>query len=362
VRSVLAKVRSRRGTAAFGAALVITTVVVATAAAQDDAAPDTAPASLISDSEIGADEPRPHAFMTETTGNSDSAQTPSPTPQASAPGAPEEPNGQSGQNDGVSTAGPDSRSTPAPPVDWSRPTAGEPTTLLTEGNFKSYRDAPFSAYTGMWGLRRSDALVADSSMRVTPSTFPHGTVFTWDVTPDPEADGVNGYLHVAYGNYDHSPGTITPRRVRDITDLTVDIGWAFHGDEASGLLVECWLSPDAAPSGTFPKLHEIGFLPKTSPPAQAWLARLPAVGTGSFVDSNGITWNVRESGTYRVAYRPGYADFQGRLPFHEFFAFLVTSGEITGNEWFNGVAFGVEPLSGAGSLTITKFAPSYAGT
>jgi hypothetical protein len=69
-----------------------------------------------------------------------------------------------------------------------------------------------------------------------PSTFPDGTILTWEVTPDPDWGGINGYLHVSYGNYDDSPGQITPRQVKAITDLAVTVDWTFEGDRSSGLL------------------------------------------------------------------------------------------------------------------------------
>ena len=100
-------------------------------------------------------------------------------------------------------------------------------------------------------LPQNDQLVAESSMRVHPDTFPGGTTFYWDVTPDPDWGGINGYLHVAWGNYDNSPRSITPRQVSAITDLRLNVGWSFTGDTSTGLLCECWLSPAAAASGPF---------------------------------------------------------------------------------------------------------------
>lgn len=239
---------------------------------------------------------------------------------------------------------------------------------LIEGNFQSYSSGAHSAWTGMWGhyLPQADELVAESSMRVVPEEFPNKTTFYWDVVQtDPDWTGVNGYLFVAYGNYDDSPGTITPRQVNNITALSVDTAWTFTGDNGTGLLCELWLSPAAVPTGTVtPKLFEIAFFPKSSPTAIAWLESTPAIGSGSFVDSNGKTWMVKESlggdQPYIIAYPPGYADFKGILPFRDLFTFLISNGRITGDEWFNGVAFGPEPHHGKGSVRISKFAPAYA--
>ena len=240
--------------------------------------------------------------------------------------------------------------------------------LVIPGNFQSYAAGPYGAYTGMWGLYlpQNDDLSAKSSMRVVPARFPRNTLFSWDVTPDPDWDGVNGYLHLSYGNYDDSRGTITPRRVNDITDLTVNIDWTYTGDPASGLLSECWLTPVSTPSGKIDKLYEVAFFPKVSGHASTYLASLPLVGTGSFTDSSGVDWNVREGASdsgkpYYIAYRPGYAEFRGALPYNNLFSFLVGAGKITGNEWFNGVAFGVEPYRGSASLAVGDFNISYSG-
>ena len=249
---------------------------------------------------------------------------------------------------------------PRPPQSVTPSPAGE----LFDGNFLGYGIDPFHAYTGMWGHHVADDLKAESTMRVLPSTFPEGTVFTWDVTPDPGWGGVNGYLHTSYGNYDDSPNSIKPLQVDDIAELTVDIGWTMSGSEDSGLLVECWLSPTATPSGPVPREYEVGWFPRLSPSGKRWVQTLPAVGSGSFTDTNGVKWLVVESLSasnepYFIAYRPGHADFQGELEYHTYFAFLRSAGKIPGDVWHNGSAFGVEPHKGAGSLTITKFEPTY---
>lgn len=246
---------------------------------------------------------------------------------------------------------------------------------LVDSNFQNYPpgyvlDPPWAAFTGMWGENdpARDQLVATSSMLCDPVNFPNGTEFRWNVVPDPDFGGdVNGFLHVSYGNYDWSSGYITPRQNRLINDLTVTVSWTFAGDPATGLLCECWLSSAAGqPQSEFTKTHEVGFYPKVSAGAASWFATLPNVGAGSFVDGNSTTWNVREGDSHGglpffVAYRPGYVDFEGPLPFHELFAFLRAAGKLTGAEWFNGVAFGPEPQSGIGRATVDTMAVTYTG-
>lgn len=238
--------------------------------------------------------------------------------------------------------------------------------LIKPGNFKGYHPAgsPYAGWLGMFGVwtPNNESMVFTSDMQVHTNAFPNNTKFNWNITPDPDWSGINGYLHVSYGNYDDSAGSITPRQVKNITDLTATADWTYTGDSSSGLLCELWLSPSSAASGSVAKTYEIGFMPRLSTEVSAWVATLPVVGSGSFTDKNGIVWNVRHTGDaqdYFVAYRPGYVDFVGALPFRDYFNFLSAAGKITGNEWVNGLAFGVEPRHGTASLTINQFTVAY---
>lgn len=242
----------------------------------------------------------------------------------------------------------------------SQVTSAKVGSIIKSGNSQSYSKAPaWSAFLGMFGvfIPQNDHLVFTCSMQVFPAVFPALTIINWDVTPDPDWGEINGYLHADYGNYEDSPGTITPRQLKNITAMSMDADWTFTGSNLSGLLCECWPTTTSRPSGSLTdKVAEVGFLPKCSPSSQAFAAGLPAVGSGSFVDSFGVTWNVgldnSQAQPYYVATRVGYVDHHGPMDFKAYFAFLQASGKLTGNEYFNGVGFGVEPLSGAGSLTI----------
>lgn len=240
------------------------------------------------------------------------------------------------------------------------------TGTLLQGNAKSYYvSGPWSAYTGMWavGIPTNTGLVSDSSMKVFPTAFPVGIEFSWDISArDLRWTGVEGMLAVSYGNYADSPGSVTPTQVSAITDLAATVGWSYAGDDSSGLLCETWLTSTSTPTGDGTHLFEVGFMPKVSANAQAYIAGLTSVGT--FTDKNGVAWLVAEdtspTAPYLIAYRSGYADFTGDLCFHDYFTFLIAQGKITGSEWFNGLGFGVEPYDGAGSLVISDFSVNYA--
>lgn len=234
------------------------------------------------------------------------------------------------------------------------------------GNAQSYFVAsPYQAYTGMWGVfvTLDSGLISSSDMLIYTATFPANTTINWSVVPDSRWGGVSGYLTVSYGNYDGSAGVITPKQAKNIVTLQPNVNWTFPSGNASGLLCECWLTTTSHASGSLTdQVFEIGFLPRCSTASQTFAAGLTAVGTGSFTDINGVVWNVGNAGgtpPYIVATRPSYVDFVGALDFKSYFTFLTTSGVITGNEYFNGLAFGVEPYTGTGSLTINSFTTTY---
>lgn len=237
------------------------------------------------------------------------------------------------------------------------------------GNSQSYASGIYSAFLGMFGvfIPSNESMTFTCDMWISP-TFPAATTIDWSVTPDPDYAGINGYLHVDWGNFDDSPRSITPKQLKNITALSLNVDWAFAGSNPTGLLCECWPSTTSHASGPVTSVDpvaEVGFFPKCSPGSQSFAAGLTPVGTGSFTDVNSVTWNVGQgvSGVggipYYVATRVSYVDHHGALDFKSYFAFLQSSGKLSGNEWLNGVGFGPEPLSGAGSVTINTFTTTY---
>lgn len=239
------------------------------------------------------------------------------------------------------------------------------------GNAGTYVSSPYQAYSGMWGtgIGTNSNLVYSLKLGVVPGSFPAKTTWEWSTEPDPRYQGVEGYLALAYGNYDGSSVSITPKQVKNITAMSLNVNWTYTGSNASGLLSECYLTTTShatgAVSGADP-VCEVGFFPHNSPNSQSFAAGLTTVGTGSFTDINSVVWNVGQTVSgigsipYFVATRPSYVDFQGVLDFKSYFTFLTTSGKITGNEYFNGVAFGGEPFGrGASQLTINSLTPTY---
>lgn len=244
----------------------------------------------------------------------------------------------------------------------------DPPTQIS-GNWTSYSQNPYQVYLDMWGLNvpNRESLKSNVDALVWPNEFPNNTTLRWDVIPDPNGLGVNGYLQLAYGNYDDNAFALPggPKQIKNITAMTLDADWIYAGDPA-GMLSETWLTSTGHALGgnSAGSLAEVGFASKVTASDLEWANGLAKVGT--FSDSHGVTWTVKvkepnEQGSpYYYAYRDGPVDHHGELDFKSYFAFLVDRGKLNGNEYFNGVAYGVEPSGGAASLKITRFTPYYA--
>lgn len=244
--------------------------------------------------------------------------------------------------------------------------ASPPTQI--SGNWKSYLQDPYQVYLDMWGLNKpGTSLQSNVDMQVSPSEFPNDTTLRWDVSPDPRWRGVNGYLMLAYGNYSDNAFAIPggPKSINNVTAMTIDADWVYEGDPSTSMLSETLLTrtEHALGDNASGSLAEVGFASKVSASTKNWANGLPTVGT--FTDPDGVAWTVKErtdlqGASYYWAYREGPVDHHGKLYFKSYFTFLVGVGKLTGDEFFNGVAYGVEPVDGAASLTINRFTATYA--
>lgn len=225
----------------------------------------------------------------------------------------------------------------------------------------------WSAFEAMFGIYdpNNSNMSYSCQLGVRQDVWPNRTRFYWSVTPDGrQPEKINGYFHLDYGNYDDSARSITPRKITDITQMTITADWTYTGDIYSGMLSECWLSSTARPTGPAQYANEIGYFSRCSPAVTSYVQSLPDLGT--FTDASGTVWRVADASSgsnqpYYMAYRQGYADHHGPLHYKDYFTFLVSKGKLTGQEWFNGVAYGAEPTHGTSELTILSITATYTG-
>lgn len=226
---------------------------------------------------------------------------------------------------------------------------------VTLGDYQFYTKASYSAFMAPFngtGLTFTDTTVVD------PATFPNHSTISWSWPADMAAcpigfrGGICGFLNLEYGNYnDTFPQTpITPRQIKNITTLNCSANATFGGTSSGyDVIYDQFLTPDSG-GDQVDASAEVSVFLHTPSYSQSLINGATQIGTTTI---SGITW--------QVAYSPGtlpdyyftpsnYADVPNTaIDVKAMFAYLIAQGKLTGDEYFNGLALGVEPRQGAGT-------------
>ena len=241
--------------------------------------------------------------------------------------------------------------------------AGTPTILrdrefYTKGSFIAYA-APWSTYFGSGKALKHGVDFVDE-IAIQPETFPANVEFSWHwpLTPA-KATGVYGYNALSFGSYDGGVPQvpIAPRRVKEISTLVETFSFAVARPVGDfNALTEFFLTDKAGGKNG----AEIGFFPRAAKSAVAFANAGEQLGT--FTDASGRGWKVgvqtAPAGAYYM-FVPDSEILSGSIDFKAALDFLRAKGRLTGEEWFNGLAFGIEPVTGSGSLRVQSLSVSY---
>ena len=241
--------------------------------------------------------------------------------------------------------------------------ADEPRTLadnefFTKGSYIAYA-APWSTYFGAGTAMKQGIDYADE-ITVRSDSFPANVEFSWHwpLTP-PKHTGVYGYNAVSYGSYDGGVPEvrIAPLQVKNMRELaeTFRCEWPRPiGD--FNVLSELFLTK--TPGGE--KVGEVGFFLRAAKSAISFADAGEQLGT--FTDAAGRAWKVAKQpaphGPFYM-FLPTGEVLAGTVDFRAAIEFLRSRGHVTGEEWVNGVAFGIEPIAGSGSLRLESLAIRY---
>lgn len=196
---------------------------------------------------------------------------------------------------------------------------------------------------------------------IEPARFPRDSeiAWAWPWAPHGTAVGVWGYDFLSYGQYDGGSEEValTPKRVRDITVLRQTFDWRRAmtiGD--ANLLTEFYLRSNPADSES--KLLEIGWFLHTPDRTRKFVENGKQIGV--FVDGQGRKWRVSLDEKYCTLMPLDGQDIpSGSLDMLEALRWLQSKGVVRGDEWFTGVAFGAEPLWGAGKIQVKRWGVEY---
>lgn len=227
-----------------------------------------------------------------------------------------------------------------------------------------YAPGDYFAYAAPWCTAYDPSLVVGQNITNTisllRSTFPNDVVITAD-TPDhyPTVSkcGVYGYNAVTFGHYltVNTAARMQPRQVKDIGTLAMSFDMTLGGGGEYNILAESFLT---AAEKDFSTKIEIGFYTHSTARAVSFAKNSATI--GAYVDNAGRNWSVTKAGTFVMFVHDGGKDLTaGTLDVRGAFSFLMARGVLTGDEWFNGISLGMEPLRGKGVATIHTWSVSY---
>ncbi len=233
-------------------------------------------------------------------------------------------------------------------------------------DLQGYVDGQYASWLAPWN--REDFVQGfdyTECIGLEPSVFPGGQKIAWN-WPDrpPRQRGVYSFLAVDFGNYDHSvvKKPIPPKAVADIGALRQAFNLTLSaGDpEAYNVIQNMFLT--SAPGDQDKKLFEIEiFLHTPSNAARYVLGQTPI---GEFTVS-GRKWTAtidrRPKTAPDILIVPNNLEDvpSSSIDINGILNNLVRAGILTGHEYFNGMALGVEVIRGSGSISINQIATEY---
>lgn len=205
------------------------------------------------------------------------------------------------------------------------------------------------------------------TIRIFPDRFPAGTVIDarWP-QHYPTLSGVWGYMHLWWGNADGSgPNGVTPWQVGNIVsgDERVDFDILSASPNNGNVLADLYLTSVAGDPDA--KLFEIGVL-HHAPPKDSDFVR-NAAPIGLYTDPASRVWLVADTGLnpvgapFIVFMLQSGSQARGRIYKRDMLRYLMQQRILTGSEWLNGRALGVEPNFGVSQTLIREWGGWSAG-
>ncbi len=240
---------------------------------------------------------------------------------------------------------------------------------VLSGNYATDTPAsgPYTADNSTWNVGNlvngrdfTETITLDN-----PNTPNINTTFSWNFPNIPASSNVYSFPAIHYGDYySDTPAThITPEQVNNLKTLTVSSNISLSGQtDQYDAIYDGFLTttPNGGP-GSFTNEFEIYLHTPTT--TKGWIGGLPQ---HTFTDSQGIEWIIAGGGGsagQQIAFAP--ANFQDltntTIDLKALLQAAAADGVISGNDYFDGLAFGNEPRLGTGSMTVHSFQVNYDG-
>lgn len=230
--------------------------------------------------------------------------------------------------------------------------------MQTLGDKTIYSIGAYTAYIAPNSSMTPPAYQESASIT---AAFPDGTGFIWAWPAN--TVGIVSWLAVDFGNYDYTtPQTpITPKMISTVSALTVSFDMTLTGD-LTGFDVVIDLFTTSKINDETTQQHEIEILLHSPAYSQAYVSSLTSIGT--FTDANGVVWKCVVNKTltpHDILFMPSDCRdiLSGSVDVHAMLAWLVGLRWLSGAEYFNGLAIGVEVQQGLGAATLNSFSVGY---
>ena len=224
-------------------------------------------------------------------------------------------------------------------------------------------------------------LTRSQFMTINKGSFPNGTKFNWS-WPAGADDSVKSWNALDYGNYLDGAGAvpvpIAASKISAIATLKEAHSGTYSASADSGNFALDWFLFSDTSGTTAKMVAEFEVYYHTPNATKTFIDGLTNLGTYTSASIDGtpsIAWKVgrQAANFFGVPYYLFYPSDQSDKPAITFdikaaltwlSAANPTTGltYLTGNEYYTGHALGVEPLKGAGSLTINSVVNTYAIT
>lgn len=237
--------------------------------------------------------------------------------------------------------------------------------LVRLGDNSGYTKGPFTAFMAPYN---KGSLLVDKdyaeSFALDPEQFPAGSLISWRWPMAGMNDPVRGFLAVDFGNYYNTVPEIPIQssKVNRITSLTCIHDLSISGTaKGFSVIINFFLTSTPNPNSIRFEIEVFLHTPKY---AKIYIDRVPSIGT--FRSASDLAWNVAKDpvaahGPDILFYPTNQADLLvGTVDLKEMLFWLASCGVITGDEFFNGLAIGVEPQQLDGTLTINALSVHYA--
>ena len=243
--------------------------------------------------------------------------------------------------------------------------AGErtlPVTITADWAGYGMKAGPWWVYTNPWNkgslVNRVDYT---QSITVIPETMPNGTVIAWS-WPNQIPDHVYAGPFLCYGVYadGHTAAGIRPlpKQISTISILQIQHNVSISGYTNNfDVIYDGYLT--ATPGGDYHGVPEISIFVH-SPPGSLTFNQSLSPRYSGYVDADGMAWDMAWHNSQIAIWPHTGADvLVNTIDRKAMLDYLIAQGQLTGNEWFNGIAIAAEPLRYTGTLTVNSISVTY---